>query len=40
MITVPTMGPNTNFKPWLGNFLTFLSMKAAYLVPQLAIRKS
>jgi hypothetical protein len=38
--TVPTMGPNTDFKPWKRNFLTFLSMKATYLIPQLAIREA
>jgi hypothetical protein len=37
---VPTMGPNTYFKHWKRNFLTFLSLKAAYLIPQLAIRES
>jgi hypothetical protein len=39
-INVPTMGPNTNFKRWKRNFLTFLSLKAEYLIPQLAIRQS
>jgi hypothetical protein len=39
-MTAPTMGPNTYFKPWKKNFLTFLSLKAAYLIPQLAIRES
>ena len=39
-MTALTMGPNTDFKPWKRNFLTFLSMKAAYLIPQLAIRES
>jgi hypothetical protein len=39
-MTVPTMGPNTDFKPRKRNFLTFLSLKAAYLIPQLAIRES
>jgi hypothetical protein len=39
-MTVPTMGPNTEFKPWKWNFLTFLSLKAAYLIPQLALRDS
>jgi hypothetical protein len=37
---VPTMGPNTCFKQWKRNFLTFLSLKAAYLIPMLAIRES
>jgi spore cortex formation protein SpoVR/YcgB (stage V sporulation) len=39
-MTVPTMGPTTDFKPWKRNFLTFLSLKAAYLIPQLAMRES
>jgi hypothetical protein len=39
-MTVPTMGPNTDFKLWKRNFLTFLSLKAAYLIPQLSIRES
>jgi hypothetical protein len=39
-MTVPTMGPNTEFKPLKRNFLTFLSLKAAYLIPQLALRDS
>jgi hypothetical protein len=30
---VPNMGPHTNFKQWKRNFLTFLSPKAAYLIP-------
>jgi hypothetical protein len=34
------MGPNTYFKLWKRNFLTFLSLKVAYLIPQLAIRES
>jgi hypothetical protein len=29
----PTMGPNTYFKQWKRNFLTFMSIKAAYLIP-------
>jgi hypothetical protein len=37
---VPTRGPNTNFKQWKRNFLAFLSLKAAYLTPQLAIRET
>jgi hypothetical protein len=36
---VPTMGPTTDFKQWKRNFLNFLSLKAAYLIPQLAIRE-
>jgi hypothetical protein len=39
-MTVSIMGPNTNFKQWKTNFLTFLSIKAAYLIPQLAIKES
>jgi spore cortex formation protein SpoVR/YcgB (stage V sporulation) len=37
---LPTMGPTTDFKQWKRNFLNFLSIKAAYLIPQLAIRDS
>jgi hypothetical protein len=37
---VPTMGPNTVFKKWKRNFLTFPSLKAAYLIPHLASRES
>jgi hypothetical protein len=40
-MSVPTMVPNTTFKRWKSiNFLTFLSLKAAYLILQLAIRES
>jgi hypothetical protein len=39
-MTVPTMGPNTDFKSWKLNFLTFMSMKVVYLIPQLAMRES
>jgi hypothetical protein len=39
-MSVPTMGPTTDFKQWKRNFLIFLSIKAAYLIPQLAIRDS
>jgi hypothetical protein len=35
-----TMGPNTCFKLWKRNFITFLSLKPAYLIPQLAIHES
>jgi hypothetical protein len=35
-----TIGPSTNFKQWKRKFLTFLSPKAGYLIPQLAIRES
>jgi hypothetical protein len=34
------MGPNSDFKQWKRNFLTFLSLKPAYIIPQLAIRES
>jgi hypothetical protein len=37
---VPTMGPTTDFKRWKRTFLHFLSIKAAYIIPQLAIRDS
>jgi hypothetical protein len=39
-MSVPTMGPTTDFKKWKRNFLNFLSLKVAYLIPQLAIRES
>jgi hypothetical protein len=39
-MTVPTMGPNKDSKSWKRNFLTFMSMKAAYLIPQLALTES
>jgi hypothetical protein len=39
-MSVPTMGPNSDFKQWKRNFINFLSLKAAYLIPQLAIRES
>jgi hypothetical protein len=39
-MSVPTMGPNSDFKQWKRNFLNFLYLKAAYLIPQLAIRES
>jgi hypothetical protein len=32
-MSVPTMGPNTDFKQWQRNFLNFLSLKAPYLIP-------
>jgi hypothetical protein len=32
-MSVPTMGPNTDFKQWKRNFLNLLSFKAAYLIP-------
>jgi hypothetical protein len=34
------MGPNSDFKHWKRNFKNFLSIKASYLIPQLAIRES
>jgi hypothetical protein len=37
---VPTTGPTTDFKQWKRNFLNFLSLMAAYLISQLAIRES
>jgi hypothetical protein len=39
-MTVPTMSPNTDFKSWKRKFLTFLSLKAACLIPHLALRES
>jgi spore cortex formation protein SpoVR/YcgB (stage V sporulation) len=39
-MSVPTMGPTTDFKQWKRNFLNLLSIKATYLIPQLAIRDS
>jgi spore cortex formation protein SpoVR/YcgB (stage V sporulation) len=39
-MSVPTMALNLDFKQWKRNFLNFLSLKAAYLIPQLAIRES
>jgi hypothetical protein len=39
-MSVPTMGLTTDFKQWKRNFLNFLSLKATYLIPQLAIRQS
>jgi hypothetical protein len=39
-MTVPTMGSSTDFKLWKRNFLTFMPLKVAYLIPQLAIGKS
>jgi hypothetical protein len=39
-MSVPTMGPTTDFKQWKRSFLNFLSIKATYLIPQLAIRDS
>jgi hypothetical protein len=38
-MTVPTMGPKMDFKSWKRNFITFLSLKAACLIPQLPIRE-
>jgi hypothetical protein len=39
-MSLPTMGSNSDFKQWKRNFLNFLTLKAAYLIPQLAIRES
>jgi hypothetical protein len=39
-MSVPTMGPSSDFKQWKRNFLNFLSLKATYLIPQMAIRES
>jgi hypothetical protein len=39
-MSVPTIGPTTDFKQWKRNFLNILSLKAVYLIPQLAIRES
>jgi hypothetical protein len=39
-MTVPTMGPTTDFKKYKRKFLTFMSLKAAPLIPQLAIKAS
>jgi hypothetical protein len=39
-MSVPTMGPTTIFKQWKRNFLNFFSLKAAYVIPPLAIRES
>jgi hypothetical protein len=38
-MSAPTMGPNSDFKQWKRNFLNFLSIKAAYLIPHHAIRE-
>jgi hypothetical protein len=38
--SVPTMGPISDFQQCERIFLNFLSLKAAYLTPQLAIRES
>jgi hypothetical protein len=39
-MSVPAMGPTTDFKQWKRTFLNFLSIKASYFIPQLAIRDS
>jgi hypothetical protein len=39
-VSIPTMGPNADFKQWKRDFLNFISIKATYLIPQLAIRES
>jgi hypothetical protein len=38
--SVPIMVPTTDFEQWKRNFLHFLSLKAAYLIPHVAIRES
>jgi hypothetical protein len=38
-LSVSTMGPTMDFKQRKRNFLSFLSLKAAYLIPELAIRE-
>jgi hypothetical protein len=32
-MSVPIMGPTTDFKQWKRNFINFLSIKATYLIP-------
>jgi hypothetical protein len=39
-MSISTIWPNSDFKQGKTNFLNFLSLKAAYLIPQLAIRES
>jgi hypothetical protein len=39
-MNVHVMGPNTEFRHWKNKFLDFLSVKATYLIPQLALRES
>jgi hypothetical protein len=39
-MAVPSMGPTTDLKHWKKNFLNSLSLKAAYLIPKLALRES
>jgi hypothetical protein len=39
-LNVPVMGPNQEFRHWKNMFICFLSLKAAYLIPQLALRES
>jgi hypothetical protein len=38
-MNVPVTGPNTKFRQWKNRFLDFLSLKAAYSIPQLAMRE-
>jgi hypothetical protein len=38
-MNVHAMGPNTEFRHWKNRFLDFLSLKAVYLIPQLAVRE-
>jgi hypothetical protein len=37
---IPTRWSNTDFKQWKMSLLTFMSLKAAYLIPKLAIRET
>jgi hypothetical protein len=39
-MSVSIMGPYSDVKQWKRDFLNFLSIKAANLIPQLAIRES
>jgi hypothetical protein len=39
-MSVHAMGPTTDFKQWKRKLMNFLSLKAAHLIPQLAIRES
>jgi hypothetical protein len=40
VLGVLIMGPNSDLKQWKRNIPNLLSLKAAYLIPQLAIRES
>jgi hypothetical protein len=39
-MSIPTIGAHSDFKQWKRNFINFVSLKAAYLIPQLATRES